>query len=138
MPPQNKITVRFMMHHSIQTHQHFCPKISIQAEFESFMHLSRIYKCMNSYRAGAGQQFMHPSPGSSWKKAQCKIHLHCFHLGSPRQVGGKPSYCTTEPLYFKYTLEYIYSLQHCRRPIDADGLLLQRFQELVTHNCAVF
>lgn len=90
-PTQNKITVRFMIHHSIQAYQCFCPKISIQAEFEDFVHLSRIYKCMNSYKAGAGLQFMHPSPGNSWKKAQCKIRSHCFHLGSPRQVDGKPS-----------------------------------------------
>lgn len=108
-PTQNKITVRFMMHHSTQTHQHFCPKISIQAEFEGFVHLSRIYKCMNSYRAGASVQFMHPSPGNSWKKAQCRMHSHCFQLGSPRQVGGKPSYCAIEPLYFKCMLECINS-----------------------------
>lgn len=60
-----------MMHHSIQTHQHFFPNTSIllQVEFEGFVHLFRIYKCMNSYIAGAGLQFMYPSPGNSQKKA---------------------------------------------------------------------
>lgn len=49
-------------------------------------------------------------------------------------VGGKPSYGTTTPLYFKSTCNF---LQRYRRSVDADGLLLQRFQDLVIHNCAV-
>lgn len=131
-----------MMYHSIQTlysdtlfrHKSiFAQKFPFRQNVKAFAFIPGL---TSAGTATEQAQVCSSCPDSSWEEAQCEINSHCFHLGSPRQVGGKFSYIT-EGLSFKCVLRCIISPQHCRRPRDTEGLLLQRFQELLIGSHAV-